>query len=73
MPLYFYEILDQENHLALLENVEKYVNHLEPDTLSLDNIFMINLLRRSKRRERMQKFFQVLGMKAEIIDAVDGK
>lgn len=40
--------------------------------LNFDNIYLINLVRRSDRKERMLKSFDELGIDAEIFDAVDG-
>lgn len=36
-------------------------------------IYMINLLRRPLRRERMYKAFRILGIEAKTVNAVDGK
>lgn len=38
-----------------------------------EQIYMINLERRSERRERMLHVFDVLGIEAEWLPAVDGK
>ncbi|XP_076315609.1 procollagen galactosyltransferase 2 [Tachypleus tridentatus] len=58
-------------------DVSPYLQHLvsypPKDTLGFDQAYMINLLRRFERRKRMLYCFDVLGIKAEIIDAVDGK
>lgn len=43
------------------------------DTLGVDQVFMINLLRRPERRKRMQRCFRELGVNASVVDAVDGK
>ncbi|XP_060602538.1 procollagen galactosyltransferase 1-like isoform X2 [Ruditapes philippinarum] len=43
------------------------------DRLGFDKVYMINLQRRSERRNRMLYVFDVLGIEAELIPAVDGK
>ncbi|ESO04768.1 hypothetical protein HELRODRAFT_111764 [Helobdella robusta] len=44
-----------------------------PDKLGFDEIFMINLVRRPERRDKMIRCFKELGINATIFDAVDGK
>ena len=41
--------------------------------LGFDKIYVINLERRPNRRQRMQWCFDVLGIEAEFIEAVDGR
>nr|XP_012148279.1 PREDICTED: glycosyltransferase 25 family member isoform X2 [Megachile rotundata] len=67
------EILSNSNYLPLSTYLEHFVQYPEEDTLQVDNIYMINLLRRPERRERMYKLFKELGIKVETIDAVDGR
>ncbi|XP_031622692.1 glycosyltransferase 25 family member [Contarinia nasturtii] len=43
------------------------------DKMSLDKIFMINLLRRPERRIKMERSFKELGLNVEHVAAVDGK
>ncbi|KAL5012579.1 hypothetical protein ScPMuIL_011130 [Solemya velum] len=43
------------------------------DTLGFDQVYMINLVRRQERRDRMMKSFDILGIDAKVLDAVDGK
>ncbi|XP_029001624.1 procollagen galactosyltransferase 2 [Betta splendens] len=43
------------------------------DTVGFDEIFLINLKRRLDRRTRMLKTMITLGLRASLIDAVDGK
>ncbi|KAG1973575.1 inactive glycosyltransferase 25 family [Pimephales promelas] len=43
------------------------------DKMGFDEIFLINLKRRSDRRERMLNTMAVLGIEATLVDAVDGK
>jgi len=59
--------------LPLSDDLKEFVIYPKKDTLGLDHIYMINLLRRPERRRRMQRLFEELGIQAEIIDAVDGR
>lgn len=61
------------DYLPLSEDLKQFVTYPEKNILSLDHIYMINLLRRPERRRRMQRLFKELGIQAEIIDAVDGR
>ncbi|KAL6442951.1 hypothetical protein ACFW04_002750 [Cataglyphis niger] len=61
------------NDLPLSDDLKEFVTYPEKDTLGLDHIYMINLLRRPERRRRMHRLFDELGIRAEIIDAVDGR
>ncbi|XP_077275224.1 glycosyltransferase 25 family member isoform X2 [Temnothorax americanus] len=67
------EILSFSDYLPLSDDLKEFVMYPEKDTLGLDDIYMINLLRRPERRKRMQRLFEELGIRAEIIDAVDGR
>ncbi|XP_033222160.1 glycosyltransferase 25 family member-like isoform X2 [Belonocnema kinseyi] len=67
------EILAFQESLPLSENLNKFVSYPKKDTMSMSNIYMINLLRRPERRRRMQNCFDELGIAAEVIDAVDGR
>lgn len=53
--------------------MRNFVNYPKKNTLGLSNVYMINLLRRPERRQRMLSNFDELGITAEIIDAVDGR
>lgn len=61
------------DYLPLSDDLKEFVVYPEKDTLGLDHIYMINLLRRPDRRKRMQKLFEELGIQTETIDAVDGR
>lgn len=67
------EILSDNNYLPLSMHLERFVQYPTEDTLQVDNIYMINLLRRPERRERMHKLFKELGIRVETHDAVDGR
>ncbi|CAG2110163.1 unnamed protein product, partial [Medioppia subpectinata] len=43
------------------------------DKLDVDHIYVINLVRRPERRQRMIKCLNILGIEAQIWDAIDGK
>ncbi|XP_047445432.1 procollagen galactosyltransferase 2 [Mugil cephalus] len=45
----------------------------EAGKMGFDEVFLINLKRRSDRRERMQRSLVVLGINATLTEAVDGK
>ncbi|XP_012266997.2 glycosyltransferase 25 family member [Athalia rosae] len=67
------EILAHQEPLPLSERLAHLVTYPEKDTMGMDKIFMINLLRRPERRVRMNRCFKELGILAETIDAVDGR
>lgn len=41
--------------------------------MGLDNVFVINLARRTERRNRMHYCLNELGLKATFIEATDGR
>lgn len=51
----------------------KYTSPPKADTLGVDKVFMINLLRRPERRTRMHHCFTELGINATTVNAVDGR
>ncbi|CAL7944133.1 unnamed protein product [Xylocopa violacea] len=67
------EILSDNSYIPLSTHLEQFVQYPAEDTLLVDNIYMINLVRRPDRRDRMHKLFKELGIRAETIDAVDGR
>lgn len=50
-----------------------FVNPPAKDKLGFDEIFLINLERRTERRQRMQWSLDLLGLEHKLINAVDGK
>ena len=44
-----------------------------PDTLGVDRILVVNLLRRPERRERMKAALALLNLEYEMLEAVDGR
>ncbi|XP_011267407.1 glycosyltransferase 25 family member [Camponotus floridanus] len=67
------EILAFNDYLPLSDDLREFVIYPKKDTLGLNHIYMINLVRRPERRRRMHRLFDELGIRAEIIDAVDGR
>ncbi|XP_031840465.1 glycosyltransferase 25 family member isoform X2 [Nomia melanderi] len=66
------EILNND-YPPLSKVLEHYVKYPVEDTLGVDNIYMINLLRRPERRNRMHRLFKELGIRAYTVDAIDGR
>ncbi|XP_076286910.1 glycosyltransferase 25 family member isoform X2 [Lasioglossum baleicum] len=66
------EILNNDD-LPLSKDLERYVQYPAEDTLGVDQIYMINLLRRPERRTRMLQLFKELGIRAQTVDAFDGR
>lgn len=52
---------------------EHFLKYPEPDRMSLDRIFMINLVRRPERRIKMERSFKEIGLDVENVPAIDGK
>ncbi|CAD7080575.1 unnamed protein product [Hermetia illucens] len=53
--------------------LQEYIQYPEIDRVTLDKIYMINLLRRPERRIKMEKSFRELGLEVEHFPAVDGR
>lgn len=66
------EILSDNNNLPLSTYLEQFVQCPTQDRLQVDKVYMINLLRRPEKRDRMHKIFKELGISARTIDAIDG-
>ncbi|XP_069121239.1 procollagen galactosyltransferase 1-like isoform X1 [Argopecten irradians] len=49
------------------------VKEVVPDKMAFDEIYMINLVRRPQRRERMLRSLKELGLQVTIFDAIDGR
>lgn len=67
------EVLSEGKPLYVNTVLEKFTVKPEKDTLGFDKIYMINLLRRPERRERMLACFDELGLNVTVFNAVDGK
>ncbi|XP_062136533.1 glycosyltransferase 25 family member [Drosophila sulfurigaster albostrigata] len=57
----------------LLKYFERLVELPAKSKLNFDEIFMINLLRRPERREKMERLFDEIGLDVQHFAAVDGK
>ncbi|XP_037031591.1 glycosyltransferase 25 family member isoform X1 [Bradysia coprophila] len=64
---------DIDNGLALLPEMEKFVQLAPKDRMTLSKIFMINLERRPERRAKMNLSFDFLGLDVDYVSAVDGR
>lgn len=64
---------DVEKGLIVLPEMEKFVELLPKDQLTLSKIFMINLERRPERLARMIESFNILGLEVENFTAIDGR
>lgn len=67
------EALGRNELLPVNKLLKPYISKPYKDKLQFDEIYMINLLRRPERRERMLHCFDELGLDVTILDAVDGK
>ncbi|KAK3912749.1 Glycosyltransferase 25 family member [Frankliniella fusca] len=67
------EVLAEFDPLPLSDVMGKYIQYPEPDTLGLDEIYVINLERRPERRLRMERSLKELGIAAKFTPAVDGR
>ncbi|XP_046391717.1 glycosyltransferase 25 family member-like [Ischnura elegans] len=67
------EIMVNHPPLAVSPLLEEFVPRKPKDKMGVDEVYMINLLRRPTRRERMNNCFDELGLLATPLDAVDGR
>lgn len=68
------EIMNNELFPFVNDLLRPYLlEHPKKDGLGFDKIFMINLLRRPERRNRMLTCFEELGLDVTVVDAVDGQ
>ncbi|CAD7005695.1 unnamed protein product [Ceratitis capitata] len=58
--------------IPLDEHFDKYI-YPKKTNITLDHIYMINLIRRPHRRDKMFKLFEEIGLDVEHFPAVDGK
>ncbi|KAG8225161.1 hypothetical protein J437_LFUL002861, partial [Ladona fulva] len=66
------EIMVENDPLPLSPILEKFVHVKPKDKMGVDEVYMINLVRRPERRIRMENCFEELGLIATAFDAVDG-
>lgn len=62
-----------ENHLISDPIFNNYISKHSHDKIWFDEIYMINLLRRPDRKQKMELCFDELGLDVKLIEAVDGK
>lgn len=67
------EVLNNQDPLYVTDLMKQFVPVVPKDKLGFDEIYMINLVRRHERRRRMMHCFDELGLKVNIVDAVDGR
>lgn len=70
--VYILNELDAEA-LELPRELEMFVEYPQPDKITLDAIYMINLERRPERRRKMERSFKELGLVVEHVAAFDGQ
>lgn len=66
-------IINRYNQMNILPELKKYVSFPEPTKLSFSEVFMINLKRRTERREKMEITMKELGLDYTYFEAFDGK
>ncbi|RWS13354.1 glycosyltransferase 25 family member-like protein [Dinothrombium tinctorium] len=67
------ESLSEGTKFPVADGLLQYVKRPEKDKLGVDNIYMINLLRRSDRLKSMLMSFDIMGIEAQVWNATDGK
>ncbi|XP_071446637.1 glycosyltransferase 25 family member [Hetaerina americana] len=67
------EIMVDQPPLPVSPLLQEFVPRKPKDKMGVDEVYMINLLRRPERRERMNNCFEELGLMATPLDAVDGR
>lgn len=67
------ESLIEGPEFPIASSLISYVNRPKADKLNVDNIYVINLLRRPERRKRMLKSLEVMGIEAQVWRGTDGK
>ncbi|XP_075229791.1 glycosyltransferase 25 family member [Lycorma delicatula] len=67
------EIMVESPPMEVSDFLEHWIEPVEINRLGVDRVYMINLLRRPERRQRMVDCFHVLGVDAKIVDAIDGQ
>uniref|UniRef100_A0A2P2I1M3 Glycosyltransferase 25 family member-like n=1 Tax=Hirondellea gigas TaxID=1518452 RepID=A0A2P2I1M3_9CRUS len=68
------EVLVNLPPLPVSPLLQQYIPSLpQKDKLGIDQVYLVNLKRRSERRQRMEYSFQELGFDVVALDAVDGQ
>lgn len=66
-------ILNEGEPVEVERDFQRFISYPEADSMSLDRIFMINLVRRPERRAKMERSFKEIGLDVEHVAAIDGK
>lgn len=66
-------IIDEHGSVRVHESLKKFAPAPKKDKMGFDEIFMINLKRRTERRVKMQTNFDALGLDVRTFPAFDGK
>lgn len=66
-------IINYMDEIILQPSMAQFISYPEKTKLSFDEIYMINLERRTERREKMDKSFMELGLDYTYFAAIDGK
>lgn len=66
-------IINYMDEIILQPSMAQFISYPEKTKLSFDEIYMINLERRTERREKMEKSFMELGLDYTYVAAIDGK
>ncbi|KAI1280848.1 Glycosyltransferase 25 family member [Halotydeus destructor] len=67
------ESLVEGEVFPVASSLKSHTSMVNKDKLGMDNIYIINLLRRPERLERMQKTLNVIGLEAQFWPATDGR
>lgn len=67
------ESIYDESLLTSDKMFDRYMDLPVMDKMGFDEVYMINLLRRPDRKQKMQLCFEQLGVDVKLIEAVDGK
>lgn len=67
------EALGRGIDLPIDPSMLKFIKHPKKSKYDLDEVFMINLERRTERKNLMMKSFDTLGLDVTLVKAIDGK
>ncbi|GAB6023776.1 hypothetical protein CHUAL_008529 [Chamberlinius hualienensis] len=67
------EVIVENPPLSVKPFLSKFIKTTVKDKLGFNEVYLINLLRRSERREKMLSMFNELGVDVKLLDAVDGR
>jgi len=67
------ESLVEGPEFPISSSLMSFVNREMSDDLNVDDIYVINLIRRPERLKRMLKCLEIMGIKAKVWKGIDGK